>query len=91
LVGALHECSGTYWEIIAYNPKKAGWSLGYISALDSYVGFDGEFIQSHLQLRDFEEQIFSMDQAIHREISKYPLPAQPRRPKDLGKLRAIVN
>ena len=43
-----------------------------------------------MQLCDFEEQIFSMDQAIHREISKYPLPTQPRLPKDLGKLRAIV-
>jgi hypothetical protein len=43
-----------------------------------------------MQLCDFEEQIFSMDQAIHREISKYPLPTQPRPPKDLGKLRAIV-
>jgi hypothetical protein len=46
-----------------------------------------------MQLCDFEEQIFSMDQAIHGEISKYPLPTQPpqpRPPKDLGKLRAIV-
>ena len=46
-----------------------------------------------MQLCDFEEQIFSMDQAIHREISKYPLPTQPQQPrssKDLGKLRAIV-
>ena len=43
-----------------------------------------------MRLCDFEEQIFSMDQAIHREISKYPLPTQPRPPKDLGKLRAIV-
>jgi hypothetical protein len=24
-----------YWEIIADNLKKAGWSLGYISAIDS--------------------------------------------------------
>jgi hypothetical protein len=24
-----------YWEIIADNLKKAGWSLGYVSALDS--------------------------------------------------------
>jgi hypothetical protein len=24
-----------YWEIIADNLKKAGWSLGYISAVDS--------------------------------------------------------
>jgi len=23
-----------YWEIIARNLKKAGWSLGYVSALD---------------------------------------------------------
>lgn len=23
-----------YWEIIADNLKKAGWSLGYVSALD---------------------------------------------------------
>jgi hypothetical protein len=43
-----------------------------------------------MQLCDFEEQIFSMDQAIHLEISKYPLPTQPRSPKDLGKLRGIV-
>ena len=43
-----------------------------------------------MQLCDFEKQIFSMDQAIHREISKYPLPTQPRPPKDLSKLRAIV-
>ena len=46
-----------------------------------------------MQLCDFEEEIFSMDQAIHREISKYPLPTQPTQPpppKDLGKLRATV-
>jgi hypothetical protein len=24
-----------YWEIIADNLKKAGWSLGYLSAIDS--------------------------------------------------------
>ena len=24
-----------YWEIIAENLKKAGWSLGYVSAVDS--------------------------------------------------------
>jgi hypothetical protein len=24
-----------YWEIIADNIKKAGWSLGYVSAIDS--------------------------------------------------------
>ena len=24
-----------YWEIIARNLKKAGWSLGYVSAIDS--------------------------------------------------------
>ena len=24
-----------YWEIIADNLKKAGWSLGYVSAVDS--------------------------------------------------------
>jgi len=24
-----------YWEIIADNPKKAGWSLGCVSAIDS--------------------------------------------------------
>ena len=43
-----------------------------------------------MQFRDFEEQIFSMDRAIHREISKRPLPTQPRPPKDLDKLQAIV-
>jgi hypothetical protein len=25
-----------YWEIIADNLKKAGWSLGYVSAVDSH-------------------------------------------------------
>ena len=25
-----------YWEIIARNLKKRGWSLGYVSAVDSY-------------------------------------------------------
>jgi hypothetical protein len=25
-----------YWEIIANRLKKAGWSLGYVSALDSH-------------------------------------------------------
>ena len=25
-----------YWEIIADNLKKRGWSLGYVSAVDSY-------------------------------------------------------
>jgi hypothetical protein len=24
-----------YWEIIAHNLKKRGWSLGYVSAIDS--------------------------------------------------------
>jgi hypothetical protein len=24
-----------YWEIIADNPSKAGWSLGWVSAVDS--------------------------------------------------------
>jgi len=24
-----------YWEIIADNPSKAGWSWGYVSAVDS--------------------------------------------------------
>ena len=43
-----------------------------------------------MQLCDFEERIFAMDQAIHREISKCPLPTQPRPPKDLNKLRFIV-
>jgi hypothetical protein len=43
-----------------------------------------------MQLCDFEEQIFSMDQAIHREISQSPLPTQPRPPKDLDKLQVIV-
>jgi hypothetical protein len=26
----------TYWQIIARNLKKRGWSLGYVSALDSH-------------------------------------------------------
>jgi hypothetical protein len=43
-----------------------------------------------MQLCDFEEEIFSMDQAIHREISKYPLPTRTPPPKDWGKLRATV-
>jgi hypothetical protein len=43
-----------------------------------------------MQLCDFEAQIFSMDQAIHRELSQHPLPPQPRAPKDFGKLRAVV-
>ena len=25
-----------YWEIIADNLKKRGWSLGYVSTVDSY-------------------------------------------------------
>ena len=28
-------CPVKYWEIVADNLKKAGWSLGYVSALDS--------------------------------------------------------
>jgi len=43
-----------------------------------------------MQLRDFEQQIFSMDHAIQREIFKSPLPTQPQPPKDLDKLRVIV-
>ena len=27
-----------YWEIIADNLKKAGWSLGYVSAINSEAG-----------------------------------------------------
>lgn len=43
-----------------------------------------------MQLDDFEAQIFSIDQAIHREISKHPLPTQPAAPRDLRKLRSTV-
>jgi hypothetical protein len=30
-----HNLAREYWEIIADNLKKAGWSLGYVSAIDS--------------------------------------------------------
>ena len=30
-----HSSSVKYWEIIADNLKKAGWSLGWVSAIDS--------------------------------------------------------
>jgi len=43
-----------------------------------------------MQLRDFEEQIFSVDQAIHREFSKYPPTSQPGVLKDLKQLRGMV-
>ena len=44
-----------------------------------------------MQFNDFEKQIFSTDQAIHREISKHPLAVtEPRPPKDLADLRATV-
>jgi len=31
----LHAECNRYWEIIADNLKKAGWSLGYVSTVDS--------------------------------------------------------
>ena len=31
----LHPCFVKYWESIADNLKKAGWSYGYVSAIDS--------------------------------------------------------
>jgi hypothetical protein len=43
-----------------------------------------------MQFCDFEQQIFSVDQAIHHEISKHHLMRQPRVPQDLNELRAIV-
>src|SRR5947199_4845679 len=42
-----------------------------------------------MQFYDFEEQIFSIDRAIHGEISERPL-RQARAPKDLTKLRSMV-
>jgi hypothetical protein len=43
-----------------------------------------------MQLRDFEEQIFSIDQVIHREFSEHPPTRQPEVLKDLKELRGIV-
>jgi hypothetical protein len=43
-----------------------------------------------MQLRDFEAQIFSMDQAIHREMAKAPPAEQCRPPQNLDKLRGTV-
>jgi hypothetical protein len=31
----LHPCFVKYWELIAENLKKRGWSLGWVSAIDS--------------------------------------------------------
>jgi hypothetical protein len=43
-----------------------------------------------MEFCDFEQQIFSIDQAIHDEISKHHLKRQPRVPQDLNELRATV-
>jgi hypothetical protein len=44
-----------------------------------------------MQFNDFEKQIFSIDQAIHRETSKRLLAVtKPSPPKDLADLRATV-
>jgi hypothetical protein len=43
-----------------------------------------------MQFSDFEEQIFSIDRAIHREISERPSTRQARAPKDLTELRPIL-
>jgi hypothetical protein len=43
-----------------------------------------------MELCDFEKQIFSIDQAIQREILKNPPTREPRTPKDLNQLRSIV-
>ena len=43
-----------------------------------------------MQFYDFEEQIFSIDRAIHGEISERPLTRQARAPMDLTELRPIV-
>ena len=43
-----------------------------------------------MQFCDFEEQIFSIDRAIHREISERPLTRQARAAKDWIELRLIV-
>ena len=43
-----------------------------------------------MEFRDFEEQIFSTDQAIHREISKDAVATHPWQQKDLNDLRAAV-
>ena len=43
-----------------------------------------------MELSDFEKQIFSIDQAIQREILKNPPTREPRAQKDLNELRPIV-
>ena len=44
-----------------------------------------------MQFSDFEKQIFSIDQKLHREISKHPLTVTDVcPPKDLAALRATV-
>ena len=43
-----------------------------------------------MQFGDFEEQILSIDQAIHREIFKNPATIEPSSARDSNELRAIV-
>jgi hypothetical protein len=43
-----------------------------------------------MQFGDFEEQIFSIDRAIHREMPKAPVMPEIPAPKDLTELRATL-
>jgi hypothetical protein len=49
-----------YWEIIADNLKKRGWSLGYVSAIDS----EGERSGLQTQHRDGKRFIVRADDKL---------------------------
>ena len=61
-----------YWEVIADNLKKAGWSLGWVSALDS-EGRTIWIVDAHLDGRRFvvraDEKLTAfveLQRAIHK-------------------------
>ena len=84
-----------YWEIIADNLKKAGWSLGWVSALNDY-GRTVWIVNAH---RDGKRFVVRADETLkalaeleaeisHVQASVEPVAAYQARPyKNLTKLR----
>ena len=68
-----------YWELIAENLKKRGWSLGWVSAIDStgrtiwivdaHRGDGRRFIEQRVETTHLETQEASaVDPALHRSV-----------------------
>jgi hypothetical protein len=73
-----------YWEIIADNLKKAGWSYGYVSALDS-EGRTIWIVDAHrddgkrfvVRADELLTAFVELESAIHRARAHGPLTLPP--------------